>query len=76
MVQAKTPRDHVNTIRLFLVEERSMREAVFKKNPTKQAAKVRDADEAIKSLIAIEFAMRKTGTFDYVPPGTESDGGT
>lgn len=53
-----------------------MRQAVFKKNPAKLAAKVRDADEAIKSLIAIEFAMRKTGTFDYVPPGTESDGGS
>ena len=38
-----------------------MREQTFKKNPAKMAVKVREIDEANKSLIALQLALHNAG---------------
>jgi hypothetical protein len=61
MSQVKTPKDHINVVRQTLMSEKKMREIVFAKNKEKQVVKVREMDEALKSLFAIEIAMRRVG---------------
>ncbi len=58
---SKTINDHVRVIREVLMGERFMREQTFKKNPAKMAVKVREIDEANKSLIALQLALHNAG---------------
>ena len=50
MTNPTTPKPDVDTIRHFILAERTMRHAVFKRNPPQLAAKLTECDLALKAL--------------------------